>query len=70
MPELSSVQYAEDFNEVRQKETKENSTRTAEETTIAKFWYEFSEIGWNRVTATVAADQNLDLFSQHDCSPW
>ena len=62
MPDLSSVQYAEDFNEVRQKGNKENSTRTEEETTIAKFWYEFSEIGWNRVTATVAADQNLDLL--------
>ena len=56
------MQYAEDFNEVRLKGIKENSTRTAEETTIAKFWYEFSEIGWNRVTATVAADQNLDLL--------
>ena len=55
-------QYAEDFNEVRQIGAKESSTRTAEQTTIAKFWYEFSEIGWNRVTATVAADQSLDLL--------
>ena len=62
MPALNSSEYAEDFNEVRLKGAKENSTRTAEETSIAKFWYEFSEIGWNRVTATVAADQNLDLL--------
>ena len=62
MPALNSAEYTEDFNEVRLKGAKENSTRTAEETTIAKFWYEFSEIGWNRVTATVAADQNLDLL--------
>lgn len=63
MPALNSAQYTEDFNEVKQKGSKENSTRTPEETTIAKFWYEFSEIGWNRVTATVAADKNLDLLS-------
>ncbi|MBA4055831.1 MAG: phosphoesterase PA-phosphatase, partial [Marivirga sp.] len=63
MPALSSAEYARDFNEVKLKGSKENSTRTSEETTIAKFWYEFSEIGWNRVTATVAADKNLDLLS-------
>jgi hypothetical protein len=63
MPGLGSTEYTEDLNEVKLKGSKENSTRTAEETTIAKFWYEFSEIGWNRVTATVAADKNLDLLS-------
>lgn len=63
MPALGSVEYAEDFNEVKLKGVKENSTRTAEETAIAKFWYEFSEIGWNRVTAVVAADKKLDLLS-------
>ena len=63
MPGLNSTEYTEDFNEVKLKGSKENSTRTTEETTIAKFWYEFSEIGWNRVTATVAADENIDLLS-------
>jgi hypothetical protein len=63
MPALTSAEYTEAFNEVKQKGSKENSTRTAEETTIAKFWYELSEIGWNRVTATVVADKNLDLLS-------
>ncbi len=63
MPDLNSTTYTEDFNEVKLKGIKENSTRTAEETEIAKFWYEFSEIGWNRVTATAATDKNLDLLS-------
>jgi len=63
MPELSGVHYTADFNEVKLKGAKDNSTRTSEETTIAKFWYEFSEIGWNRVTATVAGDKKLDLLS-------
>jgi hypothetical protein len=61
MPGLSSKEYAEAFNEVKKKGAKENSTRTAEETFIAKFWYEFSEIGWNRVTVTAVKDVNLDL---------
>jgi hypothetical protein len=63
MPAINSPQYIEDFNEVKLKGSKENSTRTAEETSIAKFWYEFSEIGWNRVAATAATDKNLDLLS-------
>jgi hypothetical protein len=63
MPALTSAKYTEDYNEVKNKGAKVNSTRTAEETTIAKFWYEFSEIGWNRVTATVAKDKKLDLLS-------
>lgn len=63
MPSLSSEEYAIAFNEVKQKGCKENSTRTAEETAIAKFWYEFSEIGWNRVAITAARDAKLDLLT-------
>jgi hypothetical protein len=63
MPSLSSAEYARHFNEVKSKGAKHNSTRTEEETTIAKFWYEFSEIGWNRVATTVASDRKLDLYS-------
>ncbi len=63
MPSLSSQKYAEAYNEVRLKGAKENSTRTAEETFIAKFWYEFSEIGWNRVTSTAVRNKSLDLIT-------
>jgi hypothetical protein len=63
MPALTSDQYAKDFDEVKRKGSKENSTRTNEETLIAKFWYEFSEIGWNRVAVTAVRDANLDLVA-------
>lgn len=63
MPAIGSVEYTENFNEVKLKGVKKNSTRTDEETFVAKFWYEFSEIGWNRVTAVAASDNNLDLLS-------
>src|SRR5690606_17542558 len=55
--------YTRDYNEVKEKGRLENSTRTDEETFIAKFWYEFSDIGWNRVTAVAAMDKKLDLIS-------
>jgi hypothetical protein len=63
MPALSSQHYAEDFNEVKRIGSKESSVRTAEQTFIAKFWYEFSEIGWNRVTVVAVKDASLDLVT-------
>ena len=63
MPALTSKDYVEDFNEVKRIGAKESSSRTAEQTFIAKFWYEFSEIGWNRVTVTAVRDANLDLVT-------
>lgn len=63
MPSLTSAEYTTAFNEVKSKGAKENSTRTAEETAIAKYWYEFSEIGWNRVTRVAAQDAKLDLLT-------
>ncbi|HMG93057.1 MAG TPA: phosphatase PAP2 family protein [Chryseolinea sp.] len=63
MPALTSKEYSEDFKEVQRKGSKTNSTRTSEETFIANFWYEFSEIGWNRITVTAVRDTNLDLVA-------
>ena len=63
MPPLGSKEYAKDFSEVKNIGSKQSSTRTAEQTFIAKFWYEFSEIGWNRVTTAAVKDANLDLIT-------
>lgn len=63
MPALTSNEYAKDFNEVKTIGAKQSTTRTQEQTFIAKFWYEFSEIGWNRVTSVAAKDANLDLIT-------
>ena len=38
------------------------TTRTAAQTAYAKFWYEFSEAGWNRITRNVASDKKLSLL--------
>ena len=62
-PALNSAAYTTAFNEVKAIGQKNSSTRSAEQTGIAKFWYEFSEIGWNRVTRTVAKDRKLGLLN-------
>ena len=36
--------------------------RTSDQTSYTKFWYEFSEAGWNRVARTVVASKNLNML--------
>lgn len=62
-PTLTSEEYVKDFNEVKSKGAKDGSNRTEEETAIAKYWYEFSEIGWNRITQNVAVSKKTDLLT-------
>lgn len=62
-PSITSKQYSDDFNEVKNFGGKVSSVRTHDQTMYAKFWYEFSEIGWNRIARIVTADQKLDLYT-------
>jgi hypothetical protein len=61
-PRLTSRRYARDYNEVKEIGAKDSVTRTAEQTTIARFWFEGSPAGWSRVARTVAASQGLDSW--------
>lgn len=61
-PALTSTLYRDGFNEVKQVGEANSKTRTADQTAYAKFWYEFSEIGWNRVARTVAASRQAGLM--------
>ena len=60
--ELTSEQYTRDFNEVKTIGDVNSSTRTAEQSQIAMFWYESSPNGWNRIARNVSAQQGLDLW--------
>ena len=41
-----------------------NSTvRTADQTAYAKWWYEFSDIGWNRIARIQATNHNTGLYT-------
>lgn len=60
-PALNSEEYAKAFNEVKEYGRTNSKVRTEDQTRYAHFWYEFSEIGWNRVARTVAVDKKLNL---------
>lgn len=63
LPGLNSEIYTQDFEEVKRIGQKDSPHRTDEQTFIAKFWYEFSEIGWNRVTRVALETKKLDLWA-------
>ena len=61
-PALTSDQYTQDFDEVKAIGDQFSTLRTAEQSTIAQFWYELSPIGWNRIARNVAAASSLDSW--------
>jgi hypothetical protein len=61
-PALSSPEYAKDFIEIKEIGKLNSTTRTTEQSAYAKFWYEFSEAGWNRVARTAAINKKTGLL--------
>jgi hypothetical protein len=60
-PALNSAKYTAAFNEVKELGADNSTSRTAEETEIARFWADSSVPHWNRIAATVSEDQSLTL---------
>jgi hypothetical protein len=58
---LTSEDYAEDFNEVKELGSLTSITRTPDETDAAIFWQDQAMALWNRIFRTLAASQNLDI---------
>ncbi len=54
---LTSADYAEDFNEVKEVGSLTSTTRTADETDAAIFWADNGNLLWNRIFRTLAASQ-------------
>ena len=63
-PALESDDYAAEYDEVKAVGEQFSATRTAEQSEIARFWYENSQLGWNRIARTVAASRGIDLWEQ------
>jgi hypothetical protein len=63
-PPLFSRRYARDYDEVKRIGEKLSSARTAEQSEIARFWYEGSQAGWNRIARVVADSHGLDVWDQ------
>ena len=59
-PALDSAEYARDYNEVKRLGGKSSPERTAEQTDIARFWYEGSPQGWSRIARLVAEQRGTD----------
>ena len=60
---VTSRQYARDLAHVQSIGALASTTRTAEQSTIAKFWYEDSPLGWNRIANTVVRQRGLDSWA-------
>ena len=61
-PRLSGRRYARDYNEVKAIGAQNSATRTAEQSSIARFWYESSPAGWSRIGRVVAESRGLNLW--------
>ena len=58
---LTSVDYAEDFNEVKELGSLTSITRTPDQTDAAIFWQDHAMALWNRIFRALAASQGLDI---------
>jgi hypothetical protein len=61
-PALASAEYARDYEEVKRVGGKKSTTRTAEQSEIARYWYEGSPQGWSRIARVVADQRGLDRW--------
>jgi len=59
---LTSAQYARDLAGVKEIGHAASKSRTPEQSEIAKFWYEDSPLGWNRIANTVVRQRGLDAW--------
>ena len=58
-PVLTSAEYARDYDEVKRLGGKNSAARTAEQSEIARYWYEGSAQGWSRIAHVMAAQAAL-----------
>ncbi|HEY6359655.1 MAG TPA: vanadium-dependent haloperoxidase [Vicinamibacterales bacterium] len=61
-PAVGSPQARADMEEVRAIGAQTSRTRSAEQSEIARFWYEGSDQGWNRIAREAAAAHRLDAW--------
>ncbi|THU34953.1 phosphatase PAP2 family protein [Niastella caeni] len=62
-PSLTSGTYTRDFNEVKEVGELNSTVRTADQSAYSAWWFEYSDIGWNRVARVSATTQNPGLYT-------
>lgn len=64
-PALTSDAYRRDFDEVKRVGGKDaGAQRSSDETHYAAFWYEFADIGWNRIARASSSRVKQDLWDR------
>lgn len=64
-PALASEAYRRDFDEVKRVGGKgAGAQRSSDETNYAAFWYEFADIGWNRIARASSSRVKQDLWDR------
>jgi hypothetical protein len=59
--DLASTQYAKEFNEVKEYGSASSSSRSADQTHMARYWAENPPGTWSRVLRTLSAQQGVSL---------
>jgi len=59
---INSPEFGSSYEEVKAVGSAESSVRTEEQSAIARFWYENSGQGWNRIARIVAEQKNLNTW--------
>ncbi len=59
---LNSYIYTRDFNEIKHFGKINSTVRTADQTAYANFWYEYADIGWNRIARIQATNLKPGLY--------
>jgi len=62
-PPLKSPEYAKSFNESKKFGKINSDVRTEDQSSSANFWYEFADIGWNRIARIQSRDYNTGLYT-------
>jgi PAP2 superfamily len=58
---LTHAKYAAEFNEVKEIGRIDSTTRTADQTHYAHFWFEGSQLGWSKIANIISINENYDL---------
>ncbi|HJV96866.1 MAG TPA: vanadium-dependent haloperoxidase, partial [Albitalea sp.] len=61
---LTDAGYTEDFNEVKTLGDANSTTRTPDQTQIARFWLENTPMSWQRIAMKLAASRRLNGWDQ------
>jgi hypothetical protein len=59
---VNSPEFTSSYNEVKEIGSAESTSRTEEHSAIARYWYENSSRGWNRIARNVAEQKNQNIW--------